>query len=81
LLSAIAQQLAEHGGVVVVPIAGGVDDHQRTLLGTDAQLVDLIGTVGELGAVASTKLVKVLRHMVEPPAQPVAGSQLTYPLV
>jgi hypothetical protein len=65
----------------VLLVAGGVHDRHRPLLRAGAQLVDLVRTVGELGAVTTAELVKPLRNMVKPLAQLIAGRELARPLV
>src|ERR1035437_687570 len=79
--SAIAHQLSDDDSVVVLLVAGGVHDRYRPLLRAGAQLVDLVRTVGKLGAVTTAELVKPLRNMVKPLAQHIAGRQLARPLV
>ena len=79
--SDIAQEFGEHDGVVVLAVAGGVEDCQPASCGVTAKLVEAFGLGGKLVAIANPKLRESIRDMVEPLAQLVAWSKLARPLV
>src|SRR5436305_7388097 len=79
--STIADQLRENDSVVVLGVAGGVDDRERATPRAAAQLLDLFAVRRELVAVARAELREPLGHVVEPLAQLVAGRQLARPRV
>src|SRR4051812_3298813 len=79
--SAIPDELCQHDRVVVLGVAGGVDDGDRPLLRAAAQVLDVLTACRELVAVARAELREALGNMVEPFAQLVAGRQLARPLV
>src|SRR4051794_12978455 len=81
LASAVPDQLRQHESVVVLGVAGGVHDRQRSLTRAAAQPLDLLAVCGELVAVARAELREALGHVVKPLAQLVAGRQLARPFV
>src|SRR5215211_972373 len=81
VVSTVTEQFAGHRGVVVLAVAGGIDDRQRTAGSAGPQLGEAFGSVGELVAVARAKLGEAGGNVVEPLAQLVAGCQVARPVV
>ena len=71
----------QHEGVVVSLVPGRIDEGDRALARTTAQVLQYFWMPGELRAVAAAKLVPAFRVMAEPCAQLRARRDLLDPLV
>src|SRR3954463_9706062 len=73
------QDLGKHRRVVVLGVARGVDERQRSLACEASQLADSGAPGTELLDVAAAKLAEAARVVPEPPPEPTARCQVTLP--
>lgn len=71
----------QHERMVMLPISGRVDEGDRALLGTAAEIRQPSNLLGEFGAVTSAELVPTVGIMAEPSAQSCTWRDLPDPLV
>ena len=77
----LQQHLAQHNGLVVLGVAGGVDERELAVAGTRAKLREQLGLTGELGAVAGLQFCAPGRIVGKPLSQPGARRNLFQPHV
>ena len=79
--SASAEQFREHNGVVVLLVASGVENRDRTTAGLVAQLIDVARVLAQLFSVAIAELAEPLWVVAKPPPQIVARRKLPCPFI